>query len=91
MTSSHKGYDPAKYKVGTLVRVKPRAQLEAFMRPHWTKHHPLQSEQLDYAGHSASVARTFMYHGGDVLYQLSGTPGMWHEVCLDSADSLPAV
>jgi hypothetical protein len=24
------------------------------------------------------------YHGGDVLYELEGIPGIWHEACLTS-------
>jgi hypothetical protein len=91
VTSSQSYYDPAKYKAGTLIRVKPRAQLEAYLRPQWKYHHPLQTEQLDYAGRTAPVAKTFMYHGGNMLYELSGIPGIWHEACLDAADSLPAV
>jgi hypothetical protein len=84
-------YDPAKYAVGTLVRVKPRAELEAFLRPQWKFHHPLQNEQLEYAGHTAEVRTSAMYHGGDVLYQLSGIPGIWHEACLDVGDPHTAV
>ena len=83
-------YDPAKYAVGASVRIKSRSDLEAFMRT-WKHHHPLQSEQLEYAGHIANVSTSAMYHGGDVLYQLSGIPGIWHEVCLDARDPLPAV
>jgi hypothetical protein len=84
-------YDPAKFAVGTLVRIKPRAVLEGYLRPQWKYHHPLEPEQLEYAEHTARVTWSGMYHGGDVVYQLSGTPGTWHEVCLDVSDSLPAV
>jgi hypothetical protein len=84
-------YDPGKYAVGTLVRIRPRAVLEAYLRPQWKNHHPLQTEQLEYAEHTAKVASYGMYHGGNVLYQLAGIPGIWHEVCIEAGDSLPAV
>jgi hypothetical protein len=28
------------------------------------------------------VQEVGFYHGGDVLYQLRGVPGTWHECCL---------
>jgi hypothetical protein len=84
-------YDPAKYAVGTRVRVKPRVELEAFLRPQYQYHHPLQDNQLQYAGHTATVAKSYMYHGGGVLYELSGMPGIWHEVCVETNDSGHAV
>jgi hypothetical protein len=84
-------YDPAKYAVGTTVRIKPRATLETYQRPQWKYHHPLDAEQIQYAERTAQVASSGMYHGGDVLYQLSGIPGIWHEACLDAAGSAHAV
>jgi hypothetical protein len=76
-------YDPAKYREGTLVRVAARKELEAFLKA-WKLHHPLQPEQLDYAGRSAKVLKSGMYHGGDILYELEGIPGIWHEQCLEA-------
>jgi hypothetical protein len=76
-------YDPAKYREGALVKVVPRSNLEAFQTS-WKLHHPLQSEQLAYAGRTAKVLKSLMHHGGDVLYQLEGVPGIWHEQCLEA-------
>ena len=75
-------YDPAKYRRGLTVRVAPRSALEAFLRPTWKLHHPLLPEQLEYGGLTGKVLWTAMYHGGDVLYELEGIPGIWHEQCL---------
>ena len=90
MTLATTYYDPSKYQVGRSVRVKPRAELEAFLRE-WKYHHPLQSNQLEYAGRVAAVTTSSMYHGGDVLYELSGIPGIWHERCLEAGSATPAV
>jgi hypothetical protein len=27
------------------------------------------------------------YHGGDVLYEIEGVPGIWHERCLEACTS----
>ena len=83
MHSAPSYYDPAKYRDGTEVRIGARPTLETFLRE-WKLHHPLQPEQLEYAGRVAKVARSMMYHGGDVLYELSGIPGIWHERCLEA-------
>jgi len=76
-------YDPAKYRIGTTVRVADRATLDEFCRS-WKLHHPLQRAQLKYAGRTAKVSRSFMYHGGDVLYELKGVLGVWHERLLEA-------
>jgi diadenosine tetraphosphatase ApaH/serine/threonine PP2A family protein phosphatase len=78
------------YPVGTEVRVVPRERLEDFRRT-WRYHHALQEEQLQYAGSAAQIATVGFYHGGDVLYTLANIPGIWHEVCLDSASTPNAV
>jgi hypothetical protein len=72
------------FLVGSRVRVKPRRFLEEFKRE-WKYHHPISDEQLDLAGVTDRVKGVAFYHGGDVLYTLSETPGTWHEVCLESA------
>ena len=46
---------------------------------------------MPYAGTVARVATVGFYHGGDVLYTLENIPGIWHEVCLDSAGASNAV
>jgi hypothetical protein len=77
-------YDPAKYHKGSVVRIAPRAALEAFLRPTWKLHHPLVPAQLEYGGCTAKVFTSAMYHGGDVLYELEDIPGIWHERCLEA-------
>ena len=77
-------YDPAKFKNGVVVRIAPRRALEQFLRPTWEFHHPLDPEQLAYGGSTAAVLTSAMYHGGDVLYELQGLPGIWHEQCLET-------
>jgi hypothetical protein len=70
-----------KYPKGSRVCVKDRAALEVFMR-NWRYHHPLQNEQILFAGQTGEVKEVVFYHGGDVLYQINGIPGLWHEECL---------
>ena len=77
-------YDPAKFKNGAAVLIRDRATLEDFLRT-WKYHHKLEVEQLAYAGRTAKVQSSGMYHGGDVIYQLEGVPGVWHEQLLQSA------
>jgi len=74
----------ADFPVGTKVRIRERPALEKFMRE-WKYHHPLQSEQLAFAGSAATVKDVSYYHGGDTLYQFDEIPGTWHEACLESA------
>lgn len=52
------------------------------MRPRWKLHHPLDKEQLRYAGRIAEVEDVSYYHGCDELYGLKDIPGTWHEACL---------
>ena len=77
-------YDPAKHLKGSVVRIAPRPALAAFLRPTWKFHHPLLPEQLVNGGRPAKVLTSAMYHAGDVLYQLEGVPGIWHERCLEA-------
>jgi hypothetical protein len=84
MPSQGSCYDPAKFGVGTMVRLASRPVLEGFLRPAWKFHHPLSADQLEYGERSAKVLSTAMYHGGDVLYTLEGVPGIWHERCLEA-------
>jgi hypothetical protein len=76
-------YDPAKFDKGALVRISDQAKLEEFSRT-WQLHHKLEPGQLAYGGRQAAVKISFMYHGGDVLYELEGVPGIWHEHLLES-------
>jgi len=74
-----------KFPAGTQVRIASLAELEAFQR-NWKYHHKLNSDQLFFADRIAMVQKVGFYHGGDVLYELRGIPGIWHEVCLSSVD-----
>ncbi len=82
MTSE--GIYKSAFAQGTSVRVAERAFLERFLAE-WNYHHKLQPEQLDYADVVAVVEKVGFYHGGDVLYDLKGIPGIWHEQCLRAA------
>ena len=67
-----------RFPVGALVRIVERDRLESFQAT-WHYHHPLNVDQLRFAGRLARVAQVGFYHGGDVLYELDGIPGIWHE------------
>jgi len=73
-----------RFPIGSKVKIAGRAFLENFLNT-WKLHNKLQSFQLDYAEQIAEVTRVGFYHGGDVLYQLKGIPGIWHEQCLGAA------
>ena len=83
MTPSTTYYDPAKFPQGVEVRVVALAALEEFRRE-WKLHNKLQLEQMSYAGRTTRVAKSMMYHGGYVLYELEGLPGIWHEQCVEA-------
>ena len=78
------------YAVGTTVRIVDRTALEGF-RTSWKYHHPLATDQLDCGGELVRVTNVTFYHGGDVLYELEGIPGIWHEQCLKAGDDSRAV
>ena len=80
MTSSEP-YDPAKFRKGSRVKIANRAALEQFGQT-WSLHNKLQPDQLEHAGKIVRVEGSFMYHGGDIIYQLESLPGLWHECCL---------
>ncbi len=65
--------------------MKSRSFLEQFQRE-WKYHHPVSDQQLSAGGVVDIVKGAAFYHGGDVLYTLSNTPGTWHEECLDAVD-----
>jgi hypothetical protein len=69
------------FPVGSRVCIADAHFLQEFRRT-WRYHHKLEDVQLDYAGQIAEVSEVSFYHGGDILYGLSGTPGIWHEQCL---------
>ena len=75
-----------KYPVGTIIRIAPSERREAFKRD-WKHHHPISDEQIKAAGKADRVKKVGFYHGGDVLYELEGVPGTWHEQVLDDENS----
>jgi hypothetical protein len=72
----------ADFPVGTRVQIAGREILEGFRRPQYPYHHPIEPDQLQFAGRVSTVREAGYYHGGDELYQLEGIPGYWHEECL---------
>ena len=75
----------AQFPVGSRVRIARLEHLEEFMRT-WRYHHPLATNQLRFAGQVVTVRELAYYHGGDVLYELDGAPGTWHEACLSGVE-----
>lgn len=73
------------FPVGSVVRIANLEELREFSQV-WKHHHPLQEDQFEFAGKLATVTNVMFYHGGDVLYQLSGIPGIWHEACLRNSE-----
>jgi len=65
----------ADFPPGARVRIVDRPALERFRRD-WRYHHPLEPEQLTFAGAPATVNDVGFYHGGDELYSLEGIPGI---------------
>jgi hypothetical protein len=72
------------YPVGAAVRIGSLHRLQAFKRD-WTFHHPIQDEQLRFAGTRDIVKTVGYYHGGAVIYTLENAVGIWHEQLLDPA------
>ena len=68
------------FAIGSKVRIAEVPLLQEFQRT-WKYHHQLAADQLHYAGQVAVVDKVGFYHGGDVLYELQGIPGIWHEHC----------
>lgn len=74
----------ALFEVDSEVEIADSGSLAEFVQT-WRLHNPLRQEQLTHAGKLARVRRVGFYHGGDVLYELEGVPGVWHEGCLRKA------
>jgi hypothetical protein len=86
MEETSKSLYREKYPVGRLVNIARRDVLEDFMRT-WKLHNRLQPEQLDHAGKTGRIKSVGVYHGGDVLYEIEGIPGVWYEQCLEASGS----
>jgi hypothetical protein len=54
------------FPVGCRVRILDAVELGEFARA-WKLHHPLQPEQVAFAGKAAEVEKVGFYHGGDVI------------------------
>ncbi len=74
---------PQKFIKGDVVKIADRSFLENFSKT-WRYHHKLEGGQLAFAEQIATIRDVGFYHGGDVLYDLEGIPGIWHEQCLKS-------
>ena len=74
------------YPVGSKIRIADFEALEVF-KANWKSHHPLEAEQLKYAGQIAIVKEVSFYFGGDELYLLNDIPGIWHEKNLEPINS----
>ncbi len=78
----HPGPYQERFPIGCPVQVADSDALAHFKET-WEFHHPLQEEQLQFAGLITTINSVGYYHGGDVLYGLRGTGGYtWHEACL---------
>ncbi len=73
------GFD--KYPEGSKVRIADKKVLEEFQKT-WVFHHKLEDEQLKYAGKTAKIVKRSTFRNGDILCELEGLPGIWHEKCL---------
>ena len=71
------------FSVGSRVRIANRSRLEEFIKS-WKYHHKLEPRQLEYADKIFEVEKIGFYHGGDVLYELRGVLGLWHEELLSA-------
>jgi hypothetical protein len=69
------------FPAGSSVRIADQLTLEEFRRT-WKYHNKLEDRQLSYHDQIAVVKQVSFYHGGDVLYELEGVSGIWHECCL---------
>ncbi len=64
------------------MRVKPRLFLEQFQRE--SKYlHPISNEQLAAAGTTDTVKGARIHRDGYTLLELTVSPGIWHEDCLE--------
>jgi hypothetical protein len=76
------GFD--KYPEGSMVKVADKKVLEEFQKT-WVFHHKLEDGQLKFAGKTAKVVKRMIFRNGDILVELEGLPGVWHEKCLKPA------
>jgi hypothetical protein len=70
---------------GDRVKIARRDVLTEF-RNTWRHQHPPDLDQIVFAGEDATVKSFGSFNGREVLYELDGIPGLWHERCLVPAD-----
>jgi hypothetical protein len=75
------------FPAGSMAKILEGSKLAEFAKS-WKYHHPLQPEQMNFAGRVVEVQGVAFYHGGDPLYTLQGVPGKWHEQCLVACKDL---
>lgn len=67
------------------MRVKPRSFLEQFQRESKYQH-SISNAQLEAAGTTDTVKGAGIHRDGYALVELTATPGLWHEECLEWVD-----
>lgn len=68
--------------VGGRVRVKPRCFLEQFLRDSKFPY-SISNEQMEAAGTIDTVKGAGIHRDGYALLELTASPGIWHEECLE--------
>ncbi len=63
------------------MHIADQKVLEEFQKS-WVFHHGLEDGQLKYAGKAAKIVKRSFFRNGDILCELEGLPGVWHEKCL---------
>lgn len=74
--------------MGSSVRIRHSALLEGFRR-NGALRYPPSAKQVAYGGEVDSVERITFSIKGDVLYELTKAPGMWHEQLLQRRIAYP--
>jgi len=83
------------FRPGDLVRVVSREKLSEFLPENWlgetedgdtySLHHPIEESWLEYAGREFTVRSVGYYHCGDILLELDGIEGRWHESSVEDS------
>lgn len=73
-----------KFPEGSKVKIADKKTLEDF-RKKWVFHHKLDDEQLKFAGKTGKIVKRTTFRNGDILVELEGIPGTWHEKCFSPA------
>jgi hypothetical protein len=73
-----------KFPEGSKVKIADKKVLEEFQKK-WVFHHKLEDEQLKFAGKTGKIVKRMTFRNGDILVELEGMPGIWHEKCFSAA------